>query len=92
MSKCVHDPYWIGCYGNCMACRAEKAELSAKQWQEMSTISERNKMLVKHELEDKEEECARLRAEVARLQRQIVLDELTQQSQDLGLYDEKPNT
>lgn len=24
--KCKHDPYWTTCYGNCMACRAEKAE------------------------------------------------------------------
>ena len=24
--KCKHDPYWTGCYGTCMICRAEKAE------------------------------------------------------------------
>ena len=23
---CEHSPYWIGAYGNCMACRAESAE------------------------------------------------------------------
>jgi len=26
MNKCDHDLYWRGNYGNCMACRAEKAE------------------------------------------------------------------
>lgn len=26
-SKCGHDKYWIGNYGTCMACRAERAEL-----------------------------------------------------------------
>lgn len=26
MSTCIHSPYWIGHYGTCMVCRAEKAE------------------------------------------------------------------
>ncbi len=25
-SECGHDRYWVGNYGTCMACRADKAE------------------------------------------------------------------
>ena len=37
MSKCKHNPYWIGNYGTCMACRAEQAEQLASEQQ--ATIS-----------------------------------------------------
>ena len=47
-SKCGHERYWIGNYGTCMCCRAEKAEaaLAAEKQDKQMQVEALGKALV----------------------------------------------
>ena len=61
--KCTHDPYWIGNYGTCMVCRAEKAEAELATLKQQLEKAESLPIELAAKLDDAQQQLAEAREE-----------------------------